>query len=858
MTQTDTPPIDASAATQRPRTTVTDLVLTNASPGTVSNVPLTTGVDFPRGQFHDATFTVRAETGAAIAAQTTPLARWSDGSLKWVLFDMVATHVRSGRSHFALEPADVTRSQAEVSPQPVVTIAASVVSFECGDLTASAEFVLRSTTGVETHPVIDDQQWEASGPVRHTLRVSGTVPGRRGLRFLARFHCYPATGQIKTDVRLHNSRRARHPGGQWDLGDSNSIAFSSFDVVIRPSFAAAQVRWAAEIGQPEMSADTGELHIYQDSSGGENWQSRNHVNAQGHVPCRLRGYRLEAPGRSERGLRATPTVSLDGEAGSLVAGVPEFWQQFPTSLAATSEEIRIGLFPKAWDGPFELQGGEQKTLSFWLAASTLTQELSAFNWIHEPVRLQPSPDWHAQTAVFPYFVEAGDDPHTYVGEALTHAVDGPRSLLARREIIDEYGWRNFGEVWADHEQAYCKTTEPVVSHYNNQFDVLYGGILQAARTGNANWWNLFEPLARHVIDIDLYHTNDDRAAYNGGLFWHTDHYVSAGTCTHRTYSRSNARPGQDYGGGPSDEHNYTTGLLYYYYLTGNPDARDAVISLADWVLNVDDGSQTIFGLVDDGPTGLASATAFPDYHGPGRGAGNSVNALLDGWQLTGDSKYLDYAETLIRRVVSPQDDIAGLDLLNVEARWSYTVFLSALAKYLGLKNESGQCDDDYHYAASSLAHYGRWMLQNELPYFDQREKLEFPTETWPAQDLRKANVLRLAARYCSGDEQSQMIKRGHDLATRAWQDLREFETRSVARALTLVMTEGVKDCWLRTNEAAPYESVHSNSPASVPFVGQKDRVRQQLKSPGGLCRAVLRAANPTRWFPFLRNLRRQL
>src|SRR5437879_13192633 len=107
---------------------------------------------------------------------------------------------------------------------------------------------------------------------------------------------------------------------------------------------------------------------------------------------------------------------------------------------------------------------------------------------------------------------------------------------------------------------------------------------------------------------------------------------------------------------------------------------------------MDDGTATVFALVDDGPTGLASRTTQADYRGPGRGCGNSVNALLDGWLVSGERRFLDKAEALIRRCVHPLDDVAARDLLNVESRWSYTVFLSALARYLGLKAESGEVD----------------------------------------------------------------------------------------------------------------------------------------------------------------------
>src|SRR5262249_40594633 len=153
--------------------------------------------------------------------------------------------------------------------------------------------------------------------------------------------------------------------------------------------------------------------------------------------------------------------------------------------------------------------------------------------------------------------------------------------FARREVSDEYGWRHYGDLYADHEAAHYTGPGPIISHYNNQYDVIYGALLQYYRTGDAPWAELLEPLARHVIDVDIYHTTEDRAAFSGGLFGHTDHYRDATTGTHRGYSRANAPPGQDYGGGPGSEHNYTDGLLHYHYLNGDPLARDAVLGLAD-------------------------------------------------------------------------------------------------------------------------------------------------------------------------------------------------------------------------------------------------------------------------------------
>jgi hypothetical protein len=430
---------------------------------------------------------------------------------------------------------------------------------------------------------------------------------------------------------------------------------------------------------------------------------------------------------------------------------------------------------------------------------------------------------------------------------LAEIVHPDRGFAARRQIIDEYGWRHYGDVYADHENAYYQGPGPVISHYNNQYDVILGTLIHYLRAGDSAWLDLCDPLARHVIDIDIYHTDWDKAAYNGGLFWLTDHYKTAATCTHRTHSRANCRPGdRAYGGGPGSAHNFTTGLLYYYLLTGNPDARAAVIGLADWVVNMDDGSKNLLGLVDDGPTGQASYTVHLDYHGPGRGCGNSVNALLDAWLVTGFRHYLQKAETLIRRCVHPADDVPARDLLNAEQRWSYTMFLSVLARYLRIKAEHQEIDFMYSYARQSLLTYASWMLHNEVPYFDHPEKLEFPTEAWAAAELRKANVLRLAAAHADEPLRSQFFRRGQELANRGWSDLLRFESRTTARTLAIVMIEGLEDAVFRTRGATqarrPTQAYDFGTPQL--FVPQKLRVLRRFKAARWLGRALWGLVRP--------------
>jgi hypothetical protein len=153
----------------------------------------------------------------------------------------------------------------------------------------------------------------------------------------------------------------------------------------------------------------------------------------------------------------------------------------------------------------ELQGGEQKTQTIWLSLGQEDAELQMFDWTHQPVRVCTPRDWHFETKAIPYFCPASIDPHSRLTTLLDEAAKGEHSLTAKRDAIDEYGWRNFSELQADHEAAFYDGPRPIISHYNNQFDSVYGGLLQLARTGDAAWFDQFDPLARHVADIDSEH-----------------------------------------------------------------------------------------------------------------------------------------------------------------------------------------------------------------------------------------------------------------------------------------------------------------------------------------------------------------
>ena len=331
------------------------------------------------------------------------------------------------------------------------------------------------------------------------------------------------------------------------------------------------------------------------------------------------------------------------------------------------------------------------------------------------------------------------------------------------------------------------------------------------------------PMADHAWDIDTYHVSDDKLLYNGGLFWHTYHYADAHTATHRSYPKQLHKvdafdDGKDLesmgetgdkltknyqvGGGPAASHNYSTGWMLAYHLTGKERYKEAAINAAEYVLRIDDGRLTPFKWLCRSDTGYSTCSS-DGYYGPGRASANSTHALLTGHELTGDTRYLDRAARLMRRTVHPSQDLDRLDLLNAELRWFYTMYLQALCRYLDYKYKLKQVDSDFRYGVASLRHYARWMVDNEQPTLSRPDQLQYPTETWAAQDMRKWHVLEHAARYESdADIRGSMIKKADFFYNYVVDFLGESATKTLCRPVVIMLNFGWQREWLVNNRSS--------------------------------------------------------
>lgn len=798
------------------------------------------GVPFPKGVLSStATLRLTDPEAGRLPLQTQVLSHWSDGTLQWVLFDSLVTlralssktlvvewdagdshsaglsselKVQEERESFTVDACGATFHLDRRTFRPFSRITVNGVDL----LSAPGSLVLTDAAGHMSQPEIDFSALDAIGAVRATLRFEGRfrIPDRKAApRFAAHLHFFAGTRIVRLDLTLLNPRRSHHPRGLWDLGDPNSIMFQSLELQLLlagttggsgnlkihdddPHFATSLSPVNYDSGKHLSGRN---LLIYQDSSGGENWQSSNHVDRHGQVTTSFRGYRVYVEGQIVReGKRANPIVTLEGPGVPVSAGFRHFWQEFPKSISCQERTLLLGFFPRQSRAGYELQPGEQKTYTAYLAFGTSTERPPSLAWVYRPVIPVLPAAWHCRCAFVTHLVPETEEPNHALLSILNAAVSGANTFFHRREVIDEYGWRNYGEFFADHESQGRFPERPLVSHYNNQYDCIYGCLQRFLSGGNRLWFELADALAHHAADIDIYHTDADRQPYNRGMFWHTDHYLDAATATHRCYSSANlrGRGGHDYGGGPSYHHLYTTGFLLHYFMTGDLRSRNALHDLGAFALrNISYDRSLVrrmrklavrcFRRLREGAPANDRPEPF-ELDGPGRASGNSINTCLDALLLTRDPRYLSAVDDLIRRCATPCDDLNAMRLLDVERRWMYTIYLQVLARFLDLGVEIGAPESLVFHARATLLHYSRWMSAYERPYLDHPEILDFPNETWPAQDLRKAAIFIHAARQAQDSHAQQLLQKALYFLARATRDLASFVTSSQTRPIGVI------------------------------------------------------------------------
>jgi hypothetical protein len=114
------------------------------------------------------------------------------------------------------------------------------------------------------------------------------------------------------------------------------------------------------------------------------------------------------------------------------------------------------------------------------------------------------------------------------------------------------------------------------------------------------------------------------------------------------------------------------------------------------------------------------------------------------------------------------------------------VLLQALCRYLQVKQARQEFDQHFYYCRDCLLNFADWMLIHEYPYLQKPDILEYPNDTWTAQDLRKAHVLA-GAYFFSPDKNIEYMTKAQFFKQYVADKLTKSDTKTYTRILVLLM-----------------------------------------------------------------------
>ncbi len=551
--------------------------------------PVTAGVPFPKGALaSDAHLRLLDLGGREIALQTRTLARWEDGSVKWVLLDF---KTRKSDATVRLEYGpDVVRRSAEqqvsvMNDHHGVTVDAGAVAFRIDGrrfgflewiraggarlsspvgrsafyLTDAAGTVYDSL-GPPEEIVIEDR-----GPVRAAVRVSGrhrSAQGRALFRYVVRFHVWAGEPVIRVQHTFEN--------------DSLAEEFCEIQSLV------------LRLPLVGVSRRTEEVRVRRDTerkAGVVRWQDGDRT-----VTLAVRDFWQNYP----KDLAAR-------ENGLELAICPRLMPEEYASARGTVDEHRLFFFLRR--GKYRFRQGMSKTHEFWIALGEQEPELV-------PSMAAAPAAWYAESKAMGRLA-----PPTGKGYAARYDAAFERAFrayLERRETDHAYGMLNFGDWWGERE----------VNWGNCEYDTQHSLFLQFLRTGDWRYFRVGEQAEWHNRDVDVahHHANPLR---RGGVWEHKVGHTGGYFPGHRI-----AEMAED--GDMTASHTFVEGHFDYYFLTGDSRSLDTARRLADLYC---------------GPLGR-NFELISARHG-----GWLMTLAMAAYNATADPYYLNFAHIIFERVL---------------------------------------------------------------------------------------------------------------------------------------------------------------------------------------------------------------
>lgn len=607
--------------------------------------PVTTGVPLAKGAVKDAAaLRLVDEKGGQLPAQFRALAPWPDGSVRVVLIDTQVSVPAKGSARLVLTDKAGTAAPPAPTGKLTVADAGDVVSVNTGPLEFAvskksfnlfssvklagkellangAQIVLTTAHGKQatTGDVPPSEvKLEESGPLRAVVLVRGRLADldKKLLGYTCRITAYAGKSYVKVSFWLeHDGRYGWVRPAEWFNFDGLSI-----DLPLKATGLTCQ-------GQDVLLAKAFELK--QD-------------NPSGSGSPKAFQYTLSGGGNLPGGERADGRISLRCPAALVNVAIKDFWQNYPKGLRVTDGTLSIDLWPTWGHWPRACSGSKCDEFAQYRKADLYAfpggmhkRHEMIFNFVvgggaagdlkvtaatlDQPLMALASSRYYADTEALSPFVPAEFKP---ADAATARQVDrwnawarsvadptNPKGIDGSKAVNNygpNYGVMDFGDLfWA----------EGVTSlHYDWPWIMM----LDYARLQDRFFLDKAAEMVKHRVDVDQVWSDREESYFRGLCRFEMGFADVHGGNNDGHYK-------------PIATHNWTRGPLWWYYFTGDESARECVIrdcEVGIKLRQVDNHAQG--GKLGDQP----------------RGSGWSIGCLCDAYDLTGDKKFLDWADVL--------------------------------------------------------------------------------------------------------------------------------------------------------------------------------------------------------------------
>ena len=521
--------------------------------------PVTSGVPLPRGAVREAGRLWLSDAGGrAVPLQRTPLERWPDGSLRWVLLDFPADVAADREAVYTLRqgvPAALPRGAARLG----IERAPTGTTFDTGTLRVT---VPASGNALASRVLLDGRR--VGGAVPLPARADSGPPATQPPRI-------ETEGPVRAEVLL---------AGRWSDGVAYEARLAAFagSSALRLRYTLTHTGQPGVVPIPRLGvAVLDEMRSGAIGLGGVPHRFDPLVERHALRLHDARDARLD--GAVAQG---TPDCWVSGRsaAANVILVSPFCWQQYPQELALSPGGVRVDLFAGGKD-PVRLGRGAAKTHEVWIVvrppgAADPPERIAAA--LAAPLAAHVDADWVVATRALQGALAPGDP--------------GADSFLQRlRDAVRRYRARADAERWDDGPPVACDargTERPRTGFYGtlNWGDWNFPGYHDRAKgcdawgnleydlpqvlglgwvaTGSRAMWDAFLASVLHYRDVDIIHHDPE---YPDRIGLNHPHKVG--------HFAPEAKQNVDLG------HAWLEGLITHYRLTGDPRSRDAALAMGD-------------------------------------------------------------------------------------------------------------------------------------------------------------------------------------------------------------------------------------------------------------------------------------